>query len=252
MYDCQTLDAHGNLGNFPDGNRGTVGTEIYNNNITMALGSNCGWNQFIDVRGGTNMIFNNVLVSKFSVASGNVNFQLREEHCGSGGTCSGNWPDNGTYPCYQQIKDTFIWNNKANDDLLNPRVGSGSDCIQLNRDYWTPASGLDAGKPGTCADNTFYGATDTGKLYKCHPANTWNLYYAPYTYPHPLASGSSPPQPVPGDVNGDGDVDIIDLGLIGAHFGQKNTHPQWNVAADVVVNNEIDVYDVVFIASRFT
>jgi hypothetical protein len=58
-------------------------------------------------------------------------------------------------------------------------------------------------------------------------------------------------QPIPGDINGDGDVDINDLSFVGGHFGQKNTHPLWNATADVVANNEIDVYEVVFVASRF-
>jgi hypothetical protein len=153
-YDCQTLDVHGNLGSYPGGNRGTVATEVYNNNITLATGSNCGWNQFIDVRGGTNIIFNNTLTSKFSVSSGNVNFQLREEHCGSDGTCSGGWPDSSIYPCYQQIKDTYTWDNFMNGELFVPVVEPGSSsCVQLNRDYFN------------------------------YPMPN----YVPYTYPHPLA-----------------------------------------------------------------
>jgi hypothetical protein len=65
-------------------------------------------------------------------------------------------------------------------------------------------------------------------------------------------NASIPPPAVPGDINGDRLVDINDLSFIGGHFGKKNTHPQWNVTADVVANNEIDIYDVVFVASRFT
>jgi parallel beta-helix repeat protein len=59
-------------------------------------------------------------------------------------------------------------------------------------------------------------------------------------------------QPIPGDLNNDGSVNILDLSLVAGHFGQTNTHPQWNVTADVSTNNEIDIYDIVFVASRFS
>jgi hypothetical protein len=55
-----------------------------------------------------------------------------------------------------------------------------------------------------------------------------------------------------GDLDGDGDVDILDLDRVATHFGQSNAHPLWNVTADVVADNEIDIFDIVFVASRFT
>lgn len=57
---------------------------------------------------------------------------------------------------------------------------------------------------------------------------------------------------VPGDITGDGEVDISDLSLVGLKFGTKSSDPGWNPAADVVPNGEIDIYDLVFVASRFT
>ena len=36
-----------------------------------------------------------------------------------------------------------------------------------------------------------------GACVQCTATNTWTLYYTPYTYPHPLVSGSSPPPPPP-------------------------------------------------------
>ena len=58
-------------------------------------------------------------------------------------------------------------------------------------------------------------------------------------------------QGIPGDLNRDGLIDILDLGIIAIHFGRRNTYPSWNATADVVGNYEIDVYDLVFVASRF-
>jgi hypothetical protein len=57
---------------------------------------------------------------------------------------------------------------------------------------------------------------------------------------------------IEGDINNDGHVDIYDLSILATHFGRTNAHPLWNATADVVANNEIDIYDVVFVASRFT
>jgi hypothetical protein len=54
------------------------------------------------------------------------------------------------------------------------------------------------------------------------------------------------------DLNNDVVVDIFDLMIVTTHFGQTQTNPSWNTTADVVANSEIDIYDVVFVASRFT
>jgi hypothetical protein len=54
---------------------------------------------------------------------------------------------------------------------------------------------------------------------------------------------------IPGDLNYDGSVDVLDLGIIAANFGKTSG---FEPRADVVDNNEIDVFDLVFVASRFT
>ncbi len=55
-------------------------------------------------------------------------------------------------------------------------------------------SGTLAARPASCTVQVGYWATDTNTLYLCETTNTWTLYYAPYTYPHPL-EGTSPPAP---------------------------------------------------------
>jgi hypothetical protein len=72
-----------------------------------------------------------------------------------------------------------------------------------------------ANRPTSCTAGVAYWATDQGswntsgiggqgQLYKCSSTNTWTLAYTPFTYPHPLATGSTsvssgnPPNPPTG------------------------------------------------------
>jgi hypothetical protein len=62
---------------------------------------------------------------------------------------------------------------------------------------------------------------------------------------------------VQGDITGpggapDGKVDIEDLSAVGSKFGLKSSGTGWDSSRDVVQNGEIDVYDMVFVGSRFT
>jgi hypothetical protein len=56
----------------------------------------------------------------------------------------------------------------------------------------------------------------------------------------------------PADLNNDTKVDIFDLSIVTMCFGSNPSGPDWNATADVVADGEIDIYDLVFVASRFT
>lgn len=71
--------------------------------------------------------------------------------------------------------------------------------IVSNRDYYDSVTsfkgkaGVGIGKlsarPSTCTTGVAYWATNTFQLYQCVKTNTWQLFYVPFRYPHPLTAG---------------------------------------------------------------
>jgi len=55
--------------------------------------------------------------------------------------------------------------------------------------------------------------------------------------------------PVEGDLNGDCSVTILDLAIIALDFGKRSG---FDPRSDTIASGEIDVYDLVFVASRFS
>jgi len=64
-------------------------------------------------------------------------------------------------------------------------------------------------------------------------------------------SGETPslPEPILGDLNNDGVVDILDLTIVANNFGLTSGFDQ---RADTDNDGEVDIFDIVFVASRFT
>lgn len=57
---------------------------------------------------------------------------------------------------------------------------------------------------------------------------------------------------IPGDVDGDGDVDIYDIVIICAAYGSQPRDPNWDPRADIAEPyNKIDIYDVVVACSHY-
>ncbi len=141
----------------------------------------------------------------------------------------GRAPGSGS-PVYGNLSPVYAWMNvdsstggKVPVEIENPWGGSNPsvfDHIKPNRDYYdavsvsaqtsatTPFNGSTgmgfgtlANRPTTCTTNASeagggvgYFATDQGSqgtLYRCSATNTWAVHYTPYTYPHPLVSGST-------------------------------------------------------------
>jgi len=54
-----------------------------------------------------------------------------------------------------------------------------------------------------------------------------------------------------GDLNGDGKIDIKDIGIVALAFGSFPDHPRWNPEADIDGDGRISMKDIVMIASNF-
>lgn len=201
---CEVFDMHGNQDNGIEAN---VLAEIYHN--TIGIGSNV--YRWINQRGGKALIANNTVTGYAGSA-----FSLTEYHSWGGSivSCTGYPFTHGGYE--QQVSNSFYFNNLVSGSPQTPSLCcTGSGCcgtvtcgsspydvtfIQQNREYWLPTYGTEANLPSTCTanGNTYYGTTDTDKIFKCTSTNTWTVFYTPYTYPHPFRSGNSIPNPPPG------------------------------------------------------
>ncbi|MEM3576966.1 MAG: CARDB domain-containing protein [Candidatus Bathyarchaeia archaeon] len=56
---------------------------------------------------------------------------------------------------------------------------------------------------------------------------------------------------IPGDINGDGTIDIYDAILLSTSFGAKQGDPNWNPNADIDNTNEIDIFDAIILSTHF-
>jgi hypothetical protein len=180
----EVFDMHGNQDVVPGTSRGTIECEIHDNTVTLATGQN--W-RLLNLRGGDAKIFNNT----FSVLGANGGSLEMTEY--DIGTLCSHYGFLSAWPGYDPIQNAYFFNNLVDGSYQSPQLGCAAagdaTMIQSGRDYFEPSYGLASARPGTCTDLTYYGATDTGVVSKCHPANTWATVYTPYTYPHPKAVG---------------------------------------------------------------
>jgi len=154
------MDAHGNqrpvegqanLGteDFVPGrghHRGTVSVEIHNN--TFSCGRS---NRFMSIRGGTGVIFDNVM----TCGKRTRGVHLWEEEADR----YASWGHH--YPAWDQINNYHVWGNTLNGVPVGTVVRSGGDAyfIREDRDYFN--------RPPEQEGDLHYG-------------------YKPFTYPHPM------------------------------------------------------------------
>lgn len=119
----------------------------------------------------------------------------------------------------------LYWNNRVNGTVSPGEDNNPVPVTQENRDFYNQngafdgtvgiGRGLRSARPATCTTGVYYWSTDSsanwnlsttetysaatgagasgadGALDKCTATNTWtNDWYVPYTYPHPLVTGT--------------------------------------------------------------
>ena len=191
----------------------TIKAEYYGNIITNMNNSPYGW---INHRGSWLLFYNNRLTANYSVSP--YYFQYSCDSCQSPSSPAyshhvqntyvwNNWV-NGVVKNYARKNTGADWCSlaagspytiKANTDYWNYNVntlngstekgincGSAaptSDC-STGDGYWKTDASPCSTPPTTMADMRTY--TQSSTFYKCTAPNTWEVYYTPYTYPHPL------------------------------------------------------------------
>ena len=186
---CTGWDIHGNQ---PGANLACMGAEVYGNTIDVNGKSF----RFFGVRGGKALIYNNTA----SEAGGDSYYggTIIEEYLDSL-----NPPETNPAGQPQHISDSYIFNNVVNsirrDPYLQGQVYYESlerNVPEWDKDAWRQvetfdgSSGVGVGllseRPASCTtEGVAWWATDENKLYRWHNG-AWELYYTPYTYPHPL------------------------------------------------------------------
>jgi hypothetical protein len=187
------------------------GTGIVFDNTFKGLWSNFG--TIVDNRRSFDTNYVSSICDGSSTLDGNedsTGYPCRDQIGRGNDTQLWNYSSPGAYT--QPLIPAYVFNNRRHDNnALAPMnvAGNSSQHIKANRDFYNQTDSFNgtsgvgrgtlASRPSTCTTGVGYWATDQGDwnksgsggqgvLYKCVSTNTWEAYYTPYEYPHPLRS----------------------------------------------------------------
>jgi hypothetical protein len=136
------------------------------------------------------------------------------------------------------------WNSNA--DINNDNSVNILDAIILsnnfNQNFTQTALGIDSSSTAELTHTLLDNVDRPRKIANSSLSSTSTFSVSGKTI---IASG------LPGDLNHDGTVDILDALIAGAAFGTRSGGSGWNPEADMNGDGQIDIFDIVMIAMNF-
>ena len=195
---------------------GSISSEVYNNVFDA---TDSGWYRPIHIRSGTGVVFNNTIKGFFNridvddQRSCGENINSPFGACNGSSPWDGNQPGQSGYPCLDQIgRGTGQYPNQP----LAPYY------------FWNNGSSATCSTGGSCNNSTSIGqsACSTSHIQegRDYIIGTQKPGYSPYTYPHPLQGGVSPPS--------DTSAPTVPAGLGASQTTSSGTTISWNASTD--------------------
>ena len=143
----------------------------------------------------------------------------------------------------KDLNGTYYANKDVYIDIMHNLANTNST-IKTNEGYHTVFVN-DFWEPGNTGNRSFF---------KYYTYDSTKYYPNPATWPIDedwTVTAVFELKQCPGDVNGDGVVDIDDITICQIAFGSFRGHPKWDSTADLNCDGIVDIDDVIMVALNF-
>ncbi len=179
---------------------------------------------------------------KNNSVTGSFTIDVTDGDIGIGGRATINKP-RGDYHFKGYIDDVFIFNRSLSEseifDIFSNNITISDGLVG----HWNFDTEVNREAIQNILD--YYIKPSPWKYYK-HESYTLNSFLPSMVY---MFGGISH---LSADINNDGSVDISDMAELSLMFGKYASSEQWNENLDLVKDDEINIYDLVYIGIRFT